>query len=242
MSKSLFCTLEVWRALKRLEQLLRFFRALQTSQHAQYLNIHGLTHELIVNYSKEHLASFNVTCTSCDLWHFFTPSNACTTNCLAPLAKVINDNFGIEEGLMTCTIHAYTATQKRLLTDQVELVMCQAKLPTKTVKWELHVLTTSNENFKTPHFSGIDKCKRLAHLVTRCSNMLWQYVMLRGQITFCLFQSVSENLVSATEFCHCNKSHVIKPVGAKRFVAAKCHAVWCLTCTKECFFGMTYVT
>ena len=39
-------------------------------------------------------------------------SNAsCTTNCLAPLAKVINDNFGIEEGLMT-TVHATTATQK----------------------------------------------------------------------------------------------------------------------------------
>nr|UES62894.1 glyceraldehyde-3-phosphate dehydrogenase [Cyathus bulleri] len=39
-------------------------------------------------------------------------SNAsCTTNCLAPLAKVINDKFGIAEGLMT-TVHATTATQK----------------------------------------------------------------------------------------------------------------------------------
>jgi hypothetical protein len=43
------------------------------------------------------------------LFHFSNAS--CTTNCLAPIAKVINDKFGIEEGLMS-TIHAYTATQK----------------------------------------------------------------------------------------------------------------------------------
>ncbi len=41
----------------------------------------------------------------------FVSNASCTTNCLAPIAKVLNDNFGIKEGLMT-TVHSVTATQK----------------------------------------------------------------------------------------------------------------------------------
>jgi glyceraldehyde 3-phosphate dehydrogenase len=63
-------------------------------------------------------------------------SNAsCTTNCLAPMAKVLNDSFGIEKGLMT-TIHAYTNDQR--VADQIHEDMYRSRaaainmIPTKT--------------------------------------------------------------------------------------------------------------
>ncbi len=45
--------------------------------------------------------------------HNILSNASCTTNCLAPVAKVLNDNFGIEQGFMT-TIHSYTGDQKLL--------------------------------------------------------------------------------------------------------------------------------
>ena len=65
----------------------------------------------------------------------FVSNASCTTNCLAPMAKVLHDTFGIEKGLMT-TIHAYTNDQR--VADQIHEDLYRARaaavnmIPTKT--------------------------------------------------------------------------------------------------------------
>ena len=70
-----------------------------------------------------------------DTQHNIVSNASCTTNCLAPFAKVVMDNFGIERGLMT-TIHAYTGDQRLLDFPHSDLRRARAAalsmIPTKT--------------------------------------------------------------------------------------------------------------
>jgi len=67
--------------------------------------------------------------------HHIVSNASCTTNCLAPMAKVILDNFGIQRGLMT-TVHAYTGDQRLLDFPHSDLRRARAAalsmIPTKT--------------------------------------------------------------------------------------------------------------
>ncbi|MGI6513051.1 MAG: type I glyceraldehyde-3-phosphate dehydrogenase [Syntrophomonadaceae bacterium] len=67
--------------------------------------------------------------------HHIVSNASCTTNCLAPVAKVLNDNFGIVKGLMT-TIHSYTNDQRILDLDHRDLRRARAgalsMIPTST--------------------------------------------------------------------------------------------------------------
>ena len=67
--------------------------------------------------------------------HFIVSNASCTTNCLAPVAKVLNDSFGIERGLMV-TIHAYTADQRLVDSPHKDLRRARAgalsMIPTST--------------------------------------------------------------------------------------------------------------
>ncbi|WP_342543288.1 glyceraldehyde-3-phosphate dehydrogenase [Paenisporosarcina sp. FSL H8-0542] len=100
--------------------------------------------------------------------HDIISNASCTTNCLAPVAKVLNDTFGIENGLMT-TIHAYTNDQKNLDNPHKDLrrarACAQSIIPTSTgaakalslvlpeLKGKLHGLSL---RVPTPNVSLVD--------------------------------------------------------------------------------------
>ena len=84
---------------------------------ADYTVVYGINHE---GLSKDHVVISN---------------GSCTTNCLAPMAKVMNDLVGIEKGMMT-TIHSYTGDQPTLDTMHKDLYRARAaalsQIPTST--------------------------------------------------------------------------------------------------------------
>ena len=87
------------------------------SDGADFTVVYGVNHDKL---SKDHLVISNA---------------SCTTNCLAPVAKVLNDGIGIEKGMMT-TIHSYTGDQPTLDTMHKDLYRARAaalsKIPTST--------------------------------------------------------------------------------------------------------------
>lgn len=110
--------------------------------------------------------------------HDIISNASCTTNCLAPVAKVLNDTFGIENGLMT-TVHAYTNDQKNLDNPHKDLRRAracgQSIIPTSTgaakalalvlpeLKGKLHGLSL---RVPTPNVSLVDLVVDLQRDVT----------------------------------------------------------------------------
>lgn len=79
-------------------------------------HLHGGARKVIVSAPAKgdvHAIVLGVNDETIDLADDVFSNGSCTTNCLAPMAKVLNDAFGIESGLMT-TIHAYTSDQRLL--------------------------------------------------------------------------------------------------------------------------------
>ena len=79
--------------------------------------------------------------------HNIVSNASCTTNCLAPMTKVLNDNFGIQAGIMT-TIHAYTASQNILDNSHKDLRRaraCACNIIPTTVSYTHLTLPTNRE-------------------------------------------------------------------------------------------------
>ncbi len=90
------------------EECTGVFKTLETAQY----HIDGGAKKVIISAPSKDAPMFvmGVNHTNVKASDTIVSNASCTTNCLAPMAKVLNDNFGIEEALMT-TVHATTATQ-----------------------------------------------------------------------------------------------------------------------------------
>ncbi len=134
--------------------------------------------------------------------HHVLSNASCTTNCLAPVAKIVDDAFGIESGLMT-TIHSYTNDQKILDLPHSDLRRARAAalnmIPTKTgaAKAVAEVLphlkgklTGMAVRVPTPNVSLVDVC-----FVTRQSTTA-------EEVNRLLEKASRENLKGILEVCH----------------------------------------
>nr|BAN40089.1 glyceraldehyde-3-phosphate dehydrogenase, putative [Entamoeba histolytica] len=147
-------------------------------------------------------------------------SNAsCTTNCLAPLAKVINNEFGIVEGLMT-TIHATTATQKAVdgpsgkdwragrcaCANIIPASTGAAKAVGKVIPSLNGKLTGMSFRVGTPDVSCVDLTCRLEKEVTVESIKAAIKKASEGEMKGIL--GYTEDLVVSSDFVHDNRSSI----------------------------------
>jgi len=151
--------------------------------------------------------------------HHIISNASCTTNCLAPLAKVLNDTFGIESGLMT-TVHSYTNDQKLLDLPHSDLRRARAAalsmIPTSTGAAKAIGLVLPELKGKldgiairvpTPDVSLVDLTIRTAKPVTVESANAALKAAAAGPMKGIL-QYTDEELVSA-DFLHNSHSSIV---------------------------------
>ncbi len=146
--------------------------------------------------------------------HIFVSNASCTTNCLAPVAKVLNDNFGIVRGLMN-TIHSYTNDQIILDAPHKDLRRARAAamsiIPTSTgaakaVGLVIPELKGKLDGFAmrvpTPDGSTVDLTVELAKSVTKEEiNAAMKAAAdgkMKGVLEYCIDPIVSSDIVGTT--------------------------------------------
>jgi len=149
----------------------------------------------------------------------FVSNASCTTNCLAPVAKVLNDKFGILEGLMT-TIHATTATQKTVDSPsgkdwrggrgaQQNIIPSStgaAKAVGKVIPSLNGKLTGMSFRVPTPDVSVVDLTVRLAKETTYAEICAAMKAASEGELKGIL--GYTEDLVVSTDFIHDKRTSI----------------------------------